>query len=499
MILGKCEGPSFTLELPLKTEIWQADTIDKRMEIGRHLYNSLLTMTQKRYKEMVKTKVYRGLYEELVEVNRKLSNDKDREKLIAERAVFIKQLNAMLVKFRLSKYDFHADIKEMCNVFSENIDSHTGQNIADRLWKAYKALIFGDGKELHYKKFGQLNSLEGKDNRQGIRYRTGMIKWNGLVLPVVIEHNNQYEKDAFDNEISYCRIIRRPVNGKIKHSVQIVFKGTAPVKKDEDGNPKHKLGEGDVGVDIGMKNVAVCSESEVRLDELADRVQKVEDEKRLIQRKLDRSRRANNPDNFNADGTIKCLGSKKRVWNNSNNYKKLQAELREIQRKQAAIRRYQHECLANHIVTLGDNIMVEKMSFKGLAKRTKQTKKNEKGKFKSKKRFGKSIGNKAPAMFLEILDRKLNRFGKTLHKVNAHKVKASQYHHVFDEYIKKKLSQRWNTIEGKQVHRDMYSAFLLMCVNKDLESINKRKCKQRYGDFLILHDAEVDRIFNKTA
>jgi hypothetical protein len=103
-------------------------------------------------------------------------------------------------------------------------------------------------------------------------------------------------------------------------------------------------------------------------------------------------------------------------------------------------------------------------------------------------------------MLLEIIERKLNRFGKTLHKVKTQKVKASQYNHVFDEYIKKKLSQRWNDIDGHKVQRDMYSAFLLMNVNKGLESINKRKCKQRYSDFLILHDAEVDRVFNsKTA
>lgn len=40
-----------------------------------------------------------------------------------------------------------------------------------------------------------------------------------------------------------------------------------------------------------------------------------------------------NPNNFNDDGTIK---------------------------KQADIRKYQHECLANHIFSIGDTIYVEK-------------------------------------------------------------------------------------------------------------------------------------------
>ena len=48
------------------------------------------------------------------------------------------------------------------------------------------------------------------------------------------------------------------------------------------------------------------------------------------------------------------------------------------------------------------------MNFKALAKRAKKTEKSKKtGRFKRKKRFGKSILNKAPSKVLTILDRKL--------------------------------------------------------------------------------------------
>ena len=96
---------------------------------------------------------------------------------------------------------------------------------------------------------------------------------------------------------------------------------------------------------------------------------------------MDRSKRMTNPQNFNSDGTVK-KGSR---FNFSNKYKKLRNELKEIFRKEADVRKYQHECLANEIISLGDKIYVEDMNFKALQKRSKKTEKNEKGKYKRKK------------------------------------------------------------------------------------------------------------------
>ena len=127
-------------------------------------------------------------------------------------------------------------------------------------------------------------------------------------------------------------------------------------------------------------------------------------------------------------------------------------------------------------------------------KKAKEVKKNKKGKNLSRKRFGKSIANRAPAMLLSILDRKLHYFGKELIKINTRKAKASQYNHVEDDYKKKKLSERWNIINGQKVQRDMYSAFLIMNVNEDLSSFDLEKCNNRYENFLYLHNKEVERL-----
>ena len=56
---------NFIVEFPLRTEKYQEDILNKRFEIGRKIYNSLVNVTQKRYKEMIKTKKYRNLISSL--------------------------------------------------------------------------------------------------------------------------------------------------------------------------------------------------------------------------------------------------------------------------------------------------------------------------------------------------------------------------------------------------------------------------------------------------
>ena len=445
----------FVVQFPLKPEVYQQDILQKSFEAGRQLYNTLLTVTMKRYKEMVKTKLYRRSVKEVVELTKQIANTKDRSKLKllgTEKTRISKQLISLREQYRISEYAFHSDMKGLRKHFEKNIDSHTAQKIASRLWGVYERLMYGSAEAVYYKKFGMMNSLEGKTNKQGIRFKDDYMYWGKLRIPVVIDRSNPYEAMALENNVKYCRLVQKRIREKYKHYLQIVFDGFAPPKIDKaTGEFKHHIGTSDVGLDIGTQTVAISSESSVELLELANRVQNIENEKRRMQRKIDRSRRATNPDNYNADGTIKKQGSKKVAWTKSNRYLRLQGELQELQRKQAAIRKLQHEQLANIIIMLGDNVYVETMQFSGLQTRAKRTERAESGRFKRKKRFGKSIANKAPAMLLAILDRKLKWHGKTLMKINTYETKASQYNHVADSYEKKDLKERWNCIDGKRV------------------------------------------------
>ncbi|MGM9960367.1 MAG: hypothetical protein ACI32F_03515 [Allobaculum sp.] len=290
---------NFIVGFPLKTEKYQEDILNKRFEIGRQIYNSLINVTQKRYKEMIKTKKYRTLLSSL-------TGNKKTDKS------FWKQINDIRKQYGMSEYSFHEDVKQMQKHFKDNIDSFTAQKIATELWKSYDQLFYGNGKKVYYKRYGEFNSLEGKSNSSGIRFKEDKILWNGLEIPVIIDYDNDYEYQAIQSKICYNRIVRKYIRNKYKYYVQIVFKGNPPVKVDtETGEIKHRIGTGDVGIDIGTSTVAISSQSDVKILELADRIQNIEDQKQKLLRKMDRSRRATNPENYNEDGTIQKQGNKK--------------------------------------------------------------------------------------------------------------------------------------------------------------------------------------------
>lgn len=95
---------NFVVQFLLKTEKYQEDILNKRFEIGRQIYNSLVNITQKRYKEMIKTKEYRNLILQL-------SNDKKKNKTIW------KQIKNIRKQYGMSEYSFHNDVKKCKNIF----------------------------------------------------------------------------------------------------------------------------------------------------------------------------------------------------------------------------------------------------------------------------------------------------------------------------------------------------------------------------------------------
>ena len=487
------QTPSYVLTLKLDTNNRDESILDKRFEICRKLYNSILGLGLKRFKTLSELKVYRTLRKELAELNKSYYKDENskksklNEKLRKEK---YKELTALLGEYGINEYSLINEMTPMYKPFNKNIDNKTAQALASRAWKALEKLIYSNAERVNFVRFDELYSVEGKWNASGITYRDGVIKWNKLNMLVIIKNNDIYAQKAIQDRIKYCRIIRKMIRGKYKFYVQLVMEGLPPIKVNQDGEIKRNIGLGNVGIDIGTRTIAFSSKYDVKLLELCPEVENIQKEKNKLQRKLDRQRRSNNPNNYNEDGTIKRGIKLERI--KSNKYIKTQNELREIQRKQADIRKQSHEKLANYIISLGDRILVETMQFQGLQKRAKKTTKNKQGKFNKKKRFGKSLANKAPAKLIEIINRKLNYNGLKILKINTQKVKASQYNHFTNEYNKKELKDRWN--EDINIQRDCYSAFLIMNINNDLETINQDKCFETYNDFKILHDKEIERL-----
>lgn len=496
------------LTLPLRVEKWQEDCLLKRFEAARRIYNSLLNFELKKLRQLERTVEYRQIQSVISSAYRSNTKDspeckdafKRREKLISANGI--------------SENGFKSDVKFFYKHFDGLIGSSVAVHcIAVQLWAAFDKYLSGSGKEIHFKRLGDISSLKGysvkgKSGGREIIFRGQYVEWTRkkkkLLLPLKIDPDNEYEREMLSRRVKYVRIIKKPGKNRLRWYAQLTLEGKPALKYSAGtGKPIHSVGKGNVGIDIGPQTVAYASDKEVALLELADRVTNIEHQKKKLQRKLDRSRRATNPDNYKPDGTIKR--GVKLTRNKSKRYLKLQSKLAYIQHRQAEIRKLQHTCLANHMLTLGDRFFVEKMNWPGLAHRAKETSISEKtGRYKRKKRFGKSLANKAPAMFISILKRKCETLGLPgVVEVDTYNLKASQYNHLSDTYEKKSLSERWNYMpisdgsdssKTKRIQRDLYSAFLLQHTIPQPCSFDKEALRIDYPNFVTMHDAEIHRL-----
>ena len=455
--------PSFVLTLKLNTSEDDERILRKRFFFGWKIYNILVRHVRKALGSMRQDVKYRNAMNRYLE-NKKVSGIK-------------KELSDIREQYGLSEYALHKFVKLQQKRYAADIDSLTAQKIASHVWQAVQDVLFDSGKAVHFQKWQDFCSLEGKNNQFGIRFKNGRLHWNRLVIQPKLPGKDRYAREALKNRVKYCRISKKTVGNKEQFYLQLVLEGTPPVK--------HRIGSGRCGIDIGPSTIATVSGMDCSLKALASEAESVERKQRILMRKLDRSRRVMNPDNYNPDGTIR---KGRKHWNKSNTYKKVQRRYQNLCRKRAAIVKQSHEREANRLLTQADCFYVETMNFHGLAKRAQETKQDESGRCKRKSRFGKSIANRAPAMFLSVLKQKLEAQGGCLHKVNTVRFRASQYNHLADTYQKKTLSERWALIGEDKIQRDLYSAFLLMNSNADGTSADRELCIKTYEDFKIKHD-----------
>ncbi|WP_066303877.1 hypothetical protein [Bacillus sp. FJAT-29814] len=501
--MSKKNEASFVLTLPLNTTHLHLFRFDLVFEVSRKIQNACLGEIFKRERLVKNNKQYCKNVRCINAVKNKIQkskNYKEAKALEQELCSLYNQQNKIEHQFGLSEYAIHDFVAPMKRHFEGVLDINTAQKMASRAWKAFEKKRYGNARNIYFKKYGTMTSIEGKTNKSGITFREveGQYVVNviGTKVRVQVKEMDIYAREALLNikNIKFCRIIRKMIRGKMRYFVQLIIRGTLPAKRDKNtGLSKVRLGKGRTGIDPGTQTMAIVSDHVALLRELAPNIDSLEREKRIILRKMDRSKRTTNPNKFNPDGTYK-VGNKDK-WLFSTNYIKLRSKLQDIHRKQAAKRKQSHCRLANVILRTGDEFFIETMHYQRLQKRAKETKISEKtGKFKRKKRFGKSIANKAPALFVSILEYKCNYLNAKFNKINTWTSKASQYNHESEEYEKKKLHQRWSQVGNYLVQRDLYSAFLIKNSHESLDKIDKTLCDHTFKNFIVKHNLEIQRL-----
>lgn len=440
--------------------------LNKRFVIGNKIRCVMVKHAQKCLNRIVRDPEYQ-MYMRIYAKKKKFTNQEK------------KRLSELRMKYGLSKYQFEKYLLVQKKKYEHLMTGHTVQAIADDVWTGVEKILFGNGEKLHYKKRTDFRTMRGKSNETGILYRNGYAVWMKRKFKVKFNRrNDQYVKYFLGNDITIklCRIVRKWHKTKWKYCIQMVLDGIPPVRQ-------KTYGTGKVGLDLGVSTIAAVSDSKVVLKELGEGVSSIERELRVLQRKSDRQRRANNPENYNSNGTVRS-GHKK--WKKSKGMLKTEAKIRELYRLRREKLKQSHIKDANLILSMGDEIYVEEMNIKAMQRRSKKT---------GKKRFGKSIQNHAPSKLIGIIDQKLHYTGREVHKVKTKELKASQYNHITGEYMSSDLNKRWKHLdEGEDVQRDLYSAFLLQHVSDSLDSYDQQTLDNDYSNFKTRHDELINSL-----
>jgi len=442
--MKKSTSPTFLLELPLAVDPGQAKRLRAHFEAARCLYNALLGEALGRLKRMRADPAWQAAH----------ALPRSRKQ---ERAAAFSHLRQV---YGFSEYDVHDFAKHAnCTWIADHIDSMMTQTLATRAYQAVNRVCLGKAKKVRFKSKGRgLDSVENKWEKSGVRFvlqrpeegNQGWLVWDKDRLPAIIDWYDPVVKYGLDHRIKYARLVRRKASSlraqgadsqSYQYFVQLALEGT-PYQKSK-SKPGHEV----IGLDLGPSTVAIVPrEGEARLVPLCEELRPDARKKRRLERKLDRQRRANNPQNYDEKGRVKKRGKKHHLnWKNSKGYLATRRRLAHQERKQAAHRKSLHGRLVNEIVRVGNDIRIEKISYKGW-----------------QKQFGKSVGLRAPRMLIDHLRRTVASTGGILHEFPTPTTKLSQYCHGCRTYTKKSLSERFHvcTCGIGPVQRDLYSAFL---------------------------------------
>lgn len=206
-----------------------------------------------------------------------------------------------------------------------------------------------------------------------------------------------------EQKMSYWGVYRKfDKHGKALYFAQIIFEGNPY-------NASRITGKGKVTLSVDVDKLALVAENgDQRLEFDLGKYSVVADELSRLDRKIENSRRLNNPQNFNPDGTIKS-GTRLK-WNNSKNYYKLLSRKRYIWHKVTQTRKNFYGFIANALLSMGNEFEIHKQDFKSLQERIKYNKETMSWN-QSRRSRGAEIMFNAPNEFITILNTKLANNG----------------------------------------------------------------------------------------
>jgi putative transposase len=503
------ESPRFIHEFELAPTPHQARILRVRLELGRQMYNAMLGKARARFNRCRRLHAWqqaRPLFAQARTRARQhdaagakaLRRDANALQQVAIRQV-MREERARYSPGSVGKADRLKDPAPAIMTrlrqahFRAHLDFKSVQGLATRAYQTMDQLRFRrptrrDGKGLkfpraHFLRYDEARAIDSTS----IHWRGDHIEWNSpaakLRIPVLFDAHDPKGIQAhalahLADPALICeslRVLARTIRGHERWYVQVTLKGQARWKE-----AQYPPGHGQrVGIDFGVSAIGICWTEQARegMEEESKDTSPRRDGKsaigvcwqgpdgnmhgakvelaaglrhdyariRALQRYLDRSRRATNPDNYHPDGTIKRTPGQRLLWHQSQRYRQAQAHLADLWRRYAAHRKNLLGRLANTILTHGTTVQMEDVSYKSW-----------------QQQWGKSIGRGAPGMLVRLLTQKAEALGGQVRVFGTRQTKFSQLCHGCNTYTKKRLKDRTHKCACGigPLDRDIYSAFL---------------------------------------
>ena len=278
--MARSKTPSFVTELPLKVSSKQEKELLSRLQVARQLYNCCLGEALIRLRQVRNSEPYK-----------QAKKTKDKEKRIA----LYQQADK---ENRFTNYDLQSFATLTANKskwMSDKLGAHEKQTIGTRAFKAVKKIQLGQARKIRFKVSSRYRSIEGKSQSSGLKWKLveqkrpnkirkskdirNKIKcakyafvWNGLELEPIIDLFNPVIAHGLNSPVKYCRVLWRNLNGKLRWYVQLINEGL-PYQKES-----NYLGEGVIGLDLNISNVAFVGNNKAGLLPLAEKVPTYEKE-----------------------------------------------------------------------------------------------------------------------------------------------------------------------------------------------------------------------------
>ena len=491
----RAQTSSYVVSVKLKLSESIENHLEKSFNIVNSAYNEALSFGLKRFEALKRNSYYQELLEaRRVAIAGKTALKKTKQKTVGlaqqvklyNKALFNLQKSYGLTEFGLSAH--LSQQRRKAESSYQQLNAGELQVIAAQTYKTLEKVLFYQIKphKVRFRSKFDLNaSFRNRVNttgtrlissdKKGVAYRLCIHKKSTFVdIPVKAFNTYQQMSLLRSEKIKYVQIIRKTIRGKKVYYLQIVCQGLLPSKVTK--------GEGVVGIDPGISTVAFASLSEVALVDLVPKnITQKEKLLKQLDQAIERSRRVNNPECYNENGTIKKGARFKRP---SNRQVRLRNRRLKIYKSLSEERKKLQGQLVNRLVSQASVIQVEELNIKGLQKRSRDIRINPKtNRPYSKKRFGKAIFRAAPSAFRNALETRALQLGINVEVISPKDVKPSQYNHVTQTFEKKPLSTRVYDLSDDYpgVQRDLYSAFLIGHIEKGY--YQQEQLEQDFPDF----------------